>query len=94
MRKKSEILFYKYFQNWIYVYKKGSIRSVSFKKYELSLDWIIRLSPNLKLCDINRMEYQKILNDYAVFHLKTDNDGFSSPFKKFITRCFWWGLNR
>nr|WP_318033336.1 hypothetical protein [Mycoplasmopsis cynos] len=68
MRKKSEILFYKYFQNWIYVYKKGSIRSVSFKKYELSLDWIIKLAPNLKLCDINRMEYQKILNDYAVFH--------------------------
>nr|WP_318033200.1 hypothetical protein [Mycoplasmopsis cynos] len=37
-------------------------------KNELSLDWIIRLSPNLKLCDINRMEYQKILNDYAVFY--------------------------
>ncbi|WP_029905536.1 site-specific integrase [Mycoplasmopsis opalescens] len=66
--KKSDILFSKYFEDWINIYKKGSIRDVSFKKYILTLSWVVRLAPELKLCDLDRMSYQKILNDYALEH--------------------------
>ncbi|WP_444705002.1 site-specific integrase [Mycoplasma sp. 332] len=92
MRKKSEILFYKYFQNWIFVYKKGSIRNVSFKKYELSLDWIIKLVPELRLCDIDRMEYQKILNDYATYHEKQTTMDFHHHLKSALLDAFDEGL--
>ncbi|BAP39318.1 site-specific integrase [Metamycoplasma canadense] len=66
--KKSEILLYKYFQNWINIYKKGSIRKISFKKYELTLDWIIKIAREIRLCDLDRITYQTILNNFAEFH--------------------------
>ncbi|WP_436358391.1 site-specific integrase [Mycoplasma sp. 480] len=81
MKKKSDILLYKYFQNWIYVYKKDSIRKVSFKKYELTLDWIIKLVPNLKLNELDRYEYQKLLNEYALTHEKQTTMDFHHHLK-------------
>lgn len=47
--KKLDILFHQYFKNWIYLYKKDSIRSISFQKYQTTLDWILKLAPDLKL---------------------------------------------
>ncbi|WP_117275196.1 site-specific integrase [Mycoplasmopsis edwardii] len=92
MKKKSEILFYKYFQNWIYVYKKGSIRKVSFMKYELSLDWIIKLAPELRLCDIDRTNYQKLLNDYAYYHERQTTMDFHHHLKSCLLDAFDEGL--
>ena len=60
--------FYDYFQRWIEIYKKGAIRDVTMKKYSLSLQWIRKLSPDLRLCDINRVTYQELLNKYALYH--------------------------
>ncbi len=30
--------------------------------------WLIRLAPKLRLCDLNRISYQQLLNDYASSH--------------------------
>ncbi len=84
--KKTDILLYKYFQSWINVYKRGSIRKVSFMKYELTLDWIIKLAPNLKLSDLDRVSYQQIINDYAECHERQTTMDFHHHSKRMLAR--------
>ena len=54
-----------YFERWINVYKEGAIRKVTMDKYKLSLTWVKKLAPKMRLCDLDRVTYQKLLNDYA-----------------------------
>ena len=61
-------LFSSYFERWINVYKEGAIRKVTMDKYKLTLSWIKKLVPKKRLCDIDRISYQEILNDYAQEH--------------------------
>ncbi|WP_029608417.1 site-specific integrase [Mycoplasma simbae] len=86
--KKSDILFYKYFQNWINVYKKGSIRNVSFKKYELTLDWIIKIAPSIKVSEIDRITYQGILNEYAIYHERQTTMDFHHHLKSCLLDAY------
>ncbi|CAL59269.1 Tyrosine recombinase XerC [Mycoplasmopsis agalactiae] len=90
--KKTDILLYKYFQNWINVYKRGSIRKVSFKKYELTLDWIIKLAPDLKICDLDRVSYQQIINEYAECHERQTTMDFHHHLKGCLLDAFDEGL--
>lgn len=39
-------------------------------KYSMALTWLQRLAPDLKLCDVSRVTYQQILNEYAETHEK------------------------
>lgn len=57
-----------YYRNWISVYKEGAIRDVTLSKYKMSLVWIEKLVPDLKLCDVTRTVYQQIINEYAKEH--------------------------
>ena len=57
-----------YYRNWIAVYKEGAIRDVTLSKYKMSLTWIEKLAPDLKLCDVTRTVYQQIINEYAKEH--------------------------
>ena len=50
------------------MYKEGAIREVTMKKYEVTLVWLQRLVPDLRLSELNRITYQQLLNDYAVYH--------------------------
>ncbi|ENY70143.1 Phage family integrase [Mycoplasmopsis bovigenitalium 51080] len=86
--KKSEILLYKYFQNWIDVYKKGSIRKISFKKYQLTLDWIIQIARDVRLCDLDRTLYQRILNEYALTHERQTTMDFHHHLKSCLLDAF------
>ena len=61
-------LFCTYFERWISVYKEGAIRKVTMDKYKLTLAWVKKLAPKKRLCDIDRVSYQQILNDYAKDH--------------------------
>ena len=63
-----EELFCNYYKRWITIYKEGAIRDVTMEKYRMAHIWITRLSPDLKLCDLSRIAYQKLLNDYAELH--------------------------
>lgn len=64
---KKELL-YRYFERWITVYKEGAIRKVTMDKYKLSLMWVRKLATNIRLCDLDRVSYQQLLNDYAKEH--------------------------
>ena len=61
-------LFYEYYAQWIGVYKEGAVRKVTMDKYRMTLSWLKRLAPNLRLCDMSRVTYQQILNEYANHH--------------------------
>lgn len=79
-----EILFYNYYEEWIKVYKEGAVRKVTLKKYILTLSWIKKLAPNLKVCEINRTEYQKLLNSYASTHERQTTMDFHHQLKSAI----------
>lgn len=56
-------LFYKYFGDWIELYKVGAIRDVTLQKYKMTENRIQELAPDLKLKDLTRVTYQKLINE-------------------------------
>lgn len=73
--------FYKYYAQWILIYKDGAIRPITMKKYTLTLSWIKKLAPNLKIVELTRTTYQKLLNDYAEFHERQTTMDFHHQLK-------------
>lgn len=61
-------LFYEYYKQWIDVYKKGAIREATMAKYVMTQKWVEKLAPQLKVYELTRTAYQKLLNDYAKVH--------------------------
>lgn len=76
-----EMLFADYFEQWTKIYKEGAIRDVTMQKYKMALQWIRKLAPDLKVCDMNRIAYQKLLNDYAESHEKQTTMDFHHQIK-------------
>lgn len=63
-------LFCDYYAKWIDVYKRGAIREVTLRKYQMSHQWLRRLIPRLSVGDLDRSSYQQLLNAYAEGHEK------------------------
>ena len=63
-----EQLFCEYYGQWIEVYKRGAIRDATMAKYMMTLKWVEKLVPELKISELTRTAYQKLLNDYAKEH--------------------------
>ena len=80
IEEKSE-LFYIYYEKWIHIYKEGAIRDVTMRKYEITLLWLKRLVPELRLSQLNRISYQQLLNDYAQFHERQTTMDFHHQIK-------------
>lgn len=78
--KKTDV-FYDYYEKWITVYKKGAVRGVTLDKYHLTHQWIGKLAPDLKLCELNRISYQQLLNDYAEYHERQTTMDFHHQLK-------------
>ena len=76
-----ETLFYDYYRQWISVYKEGAIRKVTLDKYYMTQRWIEKLASDLKLCDLDRVNYQKLLNDYALVHERQTTMDFHHQLK-------------
>lgn len=74
-------LFCDYFERWIKVYKEGAIRKVTMSKYELALSWLRKLIPTLKLSEMDRTAYQRLLNDYAKHHERQTTMDFHHQLK-------------
>lgn len=74
-------LFYEYYEKWIGVYKKGAVRDVTMQKYRMTLHWLQRLAPQLKLCELTRINYQQLLNEYALYHEKQTTMDFHHQLK-------------
>lgn len=76
-----EDLFSKYYAQWIRVYKEGAIRDVTLSKYKMTLSWLKRLAPKLKLNELNRTTYQQLINEYAISHEKQTTMDFHHQLK-------------
>lgn len=74
-------LFYVYYKRWVTVYKEGAIRKVTMAKYLMTQQWLEKLVPNLCLCDLTRLTYQQLLNDYAVEHERQTTMDFHHQLK-------------
>ncbi len=62
------MLFCDYYKQWITVYKEGAIRPVTMSKYTMTHHWLEKLIPELIISNLDRVTYQKLLNDYAQEH--------------------------
>ncbi len=77
-------IFYKYYERWIQVYKEGAIRNSTMQKYKLTLKWLKKIAPNIKIKEINRITYQEILNKYAEMHERQSTMDFHHQLKASI----------
>lgn len=74
-------LFHEYYALWIGVYKEGAVRKVTMDKYNMTLAWVKKLAPELRLCDVTRVTYQQLLNDYASCHERQTTMDFHHQLK-------------
>ena len=63
-----KMLFCDYYKQWIMVYKEGVIRPITMQKYYMAYRWLEKLVPKLQIQHLDRISYQKILNQYASVH--------------------------
>lgn len=78
---KSEDLFCSYYENWIKVYKEGAVRPVTLNKYMSAHAWLTKLIPDHRLIDMDRIVYQQLLNEYAVYHERQTTMDFHHQLK-------------
>jgi len=76
--------FYEYFSEWIKIYKHGAVRSVTYQKYLMTLRRLTKLSPNLKICNLDKRSYQALLNAYAETHERQTTMDFHHHLKSAI----------
>lgn len=60
----------RYYAEWIDTYKQGAVASVTLGKYLMTLQHLKEIAPTVTLGDLSRMEYQRILNEFAKTHEK------------------------
>ena len=80
-KKYSTKLFYKYYLDWIHIYKDNAVRPVTLDKYYLVQKRLKELAPDLHMNELNRRNYQQILNLYARNHEKTTTLDFHHHLK-------------
>lgn len=74
-------LFADYYAQWIHIYKEGAIREVTLAKYQMSHKWVTKLIPKVRLCDLTRVVYQQLINDYAKEHERQTTMDFHHQLK-------------
>ena len=89
-----DMLFCDYYAQWVSVYKEGAIRDVTMKKYKLTQKWLSRLIPRLKLSELDRVSYQKLINGYAEQHERQTTMDFHHQLKGAILDAVDEGLIR
>lgn len=77
-------LFHEYFAEWIEIYKRGAVRSVTYQKYVVTLKRLTEIAPILKLHELNKRSYQLLLNEYAETHEKQTTMDFHHHLKSAI----------
>lgn len=78
---KNTELFCDYYGRWIEVYKNGAVREVTMNKYRMTHNWVQKLIPDLKLKDLDRIQYQQLLNEYAKTHERQTTMDFHHQLK-------------
>lgn len=83
-KKEASQFFHEYFTEWIDVYKRGAVRPITYQKYLMTLQRLTELAPALKVCDLDKRNYQTLLNDYAETHEKQTTMDFHHHLKSAI----------
>ncbi|AHF19517.1 MAG: site-specific integrase [Leuconostoc mesenteroides] len=60
--------FHAYFKDWMTLYKQGAVRPVTYQKYVITHQHLVKLAPRLKTSKLSRSTYQQLLNDFAQNH--------------------------
>lgn len=76
--------FHEYFEIWVEVYKQGAVRAVTYQKYLMTLRRLAELAPNLKINDLDKRNYQNLINNYAQTHEKQTTMDFHNHLKSAI----------
>lgn len=92
MKKQKEILFCDYYDEWVETYKEGSIADITLQKYYMTGKHLRIMIPKLLVSDLDRREYQKLLNEYALTHEKQTTTDFHHHVKSCIQDMFHDGL--
>lgn len=61
-------LFYRYFSQWVEIYKAGAVAQITLNKYLMTAKHLEYLAPHLTIANLNRLVYQSILNRFAETH--------------------------
>ena len=59
---------HEYFAEWMQLYKRDAVQPITYQKYEMTHRQLCRLAPDIRMSQISRLTYQKILNEYAKTH--------------------------
>lgn len=78
---KATALFVDYYAQWVQVYKEGAIREVTLTKYKMTQAWLKKLVPELQLCNMTRITYQQLINNYAQHHERQTTMDFHHQLK-------------
>ncbi|MDG6144029.1 site-specific integrase, partial [Lactococcus formosensis] len=70
------------------MYKVGAVSEVTLEKYRIASKFLRQVCPKLFLSDFDRMEYQKILNEYAKTHERQTTADFHTQVKACIRDLF------
>ena len=76
--------FHEYFAEWAAIYKHGAVRPNTYQKYLVTLRWLEELAPCLKLRELDKRNYQTLINDYALTHEKQTTTDFHHHLKAAI----------
>lgn len=74
-------LLYRYFREWVDLYKIGAVREVTLRKYLVTHRHLVDLAPTLTLGQLDRKTYQQLLNDYAETHERQTTMDFHHQIK-------------
>lgn len=80
-KRKKDILFHEYYEEWLELYKVGAIREITLDKYYVTHQRILELAPDLRLSELDRRSYQRLLNEYALTHEKQTTMDFHHQIK-------------
>lgn len=92
MSRKKEMLFCDYYDEWVETYKEGAIASVTLDKYYNNGKKLREICPKLLVSDLNRREYQKIINEYGKTHEKQTVTDFHHQVKSCVKDMFYDGM--
>lgn len=81
VRNRKNQLFSDYFEEWIELYKVGAVRQITLNKYYINQQYLEELIPDVRVKDLTRQVYQKLLNDYALTHEKQTTMDFHHQIK-------------
>ncbi len=56
----NNLLFCDYYEQWVRIQKRAQFARLHWISTKMTLSWVKRLAPDLKLCEVSRVTYQQL----------------------------------